>query len=243
VTSAGARKKHDPFDALARRIVACTRCPRLRAHCEEIARAKRRAYRDETYWGLPVPSFGDPDPYLLVVGLAPGAHGANRTGRVFTGDSSGEWLYRELHDAGFASGASSRGPGDGLVLSGARITCAVRCAPPGNRPRPDEIAACRPYLVEELARLRRIAVILALGRIAFDAVLRAGEESGRITFEAKPKFAHGGESVTRDGRLVLLASYHPSRQNTQTGRLTRTMFRAPFRRAREILHAHRRNLR
>ncbi len=230
------------LDALVRRIVACELCPRLRAHCREVARVKRRAFREEEYWGRPVPSFGDPDPVLLVVGLAPAAHGGNRTGRTFTGDSSGDWLYRGLHDAGFANQAESRGRDDGLTLLGARITSAARCAPPGNKPSATELDTCRGYLVEELRLHEHLVVVLALGRIGFDAILRAGEESGRLLFDSRPRFGHGAEARTRDGRITLLASYHPSRQNTQTGRLTRAMFRAPFRRAREIVNAHRGSL-
>jgi uracil-DNA glycosylase family 4 len=208
----------------------------------EVARVKRRAFRDEVYWGRPVPSFGDPDPVLLIVGLAPAAHGGNRTGRAFTGDSSGDWLYRELHDAGFANQPTSRSREDGLALVGARITSAARCAPPANKPTAQELDTCRNYLVEELRLHGNLRVVLALGRIGFDATLRAGEESGRLRFETRPRFAHGAEACTLDG-IVLLASYHPSRQNTQTGRLTRAMFRGPFRRAREIVNARRAPLR
>ncbi len=232
-----------PVEKLRRRIVACERCPRLRAYCALVARTKRRAYRDEEYWGRPIPSFGDDDPRLLIVGLAPAAHGANRTGRIFTGDSSGDWLFRALHDFGFANQAESIAAGDGLRLRGARVTCSARCAPPGNRPTPSELRACLPYLVEEFRLFRRVRVVIALGRIAFDAALRAGESSERLRFAARPRFAHGAEAVGDDGSLVLLSSYHPSRQNTQTGRLTRAMFDAPFRRAREILNARGRSVR
>ena len=219
------------------RIVACRRCPRLVAHCRDVAREKRRAYRDETYWGKPVPPFGDADPRLLVVGLAPGAHGANRTGRVFTGDSSGDWLYRALHEAGFANRASSVRAGDGLQLDGAMVTCAVRCAPPRNKPVAAETDACRPFLVEELQTYRRLAVILALGRFAFDALRRALPAAGRGALQTA-EFRHGAEYAA-DGGLTLLASYHPSRQNTQTGRLTPSMFRGPFARARDLIGAAR----
>ena len=221
--------------SLADRIVACRRCPRLVGHREKIAREKRRAYRGETYWGRPVPPFGATRPRLLVVGLAPGAHGANRTGRVFTGDSSGDWLYRAMFEHGFANRAESIRRGDGLRLSEAAVTCAVRCAPPGNRPNARESEACRPFLVEELRAARWLTVVIALGRFAFDGVLRAVPASGRAGFAIRPGFAHGAESRTSDGSLTLLASYHPSRQNTQTGRLTRTMFHRPFARARRIL--------
>jgi uracil-DNA glycosylase family 4 len=222
---------------LAERIVACRRCPRLVEHREEVARVKRRAYRDEEYWGRPVPSFGTKSPRFLVVGLAPGAHGANRTGRVFTGDSSGEWLWRALFEAGFASRAESRGPGDGLKLRDCAVSCAVRCAPPANRPAAEERDACLPYLVEEIAAARRLRVVLALGGFAFEAVLKAWRAADRPAWEGKPRFGHDAEFHTTEGAHVLLASYHPSRQNTQTGRLTRPMFRRPFARARRILES------
>jgi uracil-DNA glycosylase family 4 len=240
---ARARGPATTLDALVQRIVACEKCPRLREYCQEVARVKRRAFRDEEYWGRPVPSFGDTDPALLIVGLAPAAHGGNRTGRTFTGDSSGDWLYRELHEAGFANQAEATAQGDGLVLTGARITSAARCAPPDNKPTAMELDTCRAYLVEEMRLHENLAVVLALGRIGFDAALRAGAESGRLLFDAPPRFAHGAEFSTSDGRITLLASYHPSRQNTQTGRLTRAMFRAPFQRAREIVNARRGTLR
>lgn len=220
---------------LERRIVACRLCPRLVAHREEVARVKRRAYRHEDYWGAPVPSFGPAGARLLVVGLAPGAHGANRTGRVFTGDSSGDWLYAALHASGFANRPESIRANDGLRLTDARVTCVVRCAPPGNRPLPAEQAACAPYLVEELRVCRKIRVVLALGRIAFDGTVRAWREAGRPDWRERPLFAHGAEIPTADGRVTLLVSYHPSRQNTQTGRLTREMFAGPFSRARDLL--------
>lgn len=220
---------------LAERIVACRKCPRLVAHCREVARVRRRAYRDEEYWGRPVPSFGAPDPRLLVVGLAPGAHGANRTGRVFTGDDSGRWLWRELHAAGFASRPESIGPGDGLRLRAAAVSCAVRCAPPANKPTAAERDACLPYLVEELADGARLRVVIALGRFAFDAVRRAWPAAGLPRWDDEPAFGHAREFHAGKGRITLICSYHPSRQNTQTGRLTRAMFRRPFARARRIL--------
>ena len=226
------------LDALSERIVACDKCPRLRNHCAEIARTRRRAFLEETYWGRPVPGFGDAQARLLIVGLAPGAHGANRTGRVFTGDSSGEWLYRALSEAGFSNRATSVHREDDLRLQDAWITCAARCAPPGNRPSGDELAACRSFLMEELQLLAGIRVVLALGKVAFDAVIRAGREIDVLRFERAPRFAHGAESLSQDGRMTLLSSYHPSRQNTQTGRLTREMFHERFTRAREILNAH-----
>jgi uracil-DNA glycosylase family 4 len=223
--------------ALAERIVACRQCPRLIDHCRMVARVKRRAYRDQDYWGKPIPPFGERNPRLLVVGLAPGAHGANRTGRIFTGDSSGEWLYRELHQTGFANQALSVSQGDGLSLFDAAVTCVVRCAPPANRPTAAERDRCRPYLVEELTSRSRLAVVLVLGRIAFEETMKAWREAGRPSFLEAPEFGHGAEHETRDGKTTLLCSYHPSRQNTQTGRLTRAMFARPFRRARQILDA------
>jgi uracil-DNA glycosylase len=217
-------------------IVCCDRCPRLRGHCEAIAREKRRAYRDQTYWGRPVPSFGDPRARLLVVGLAPAAHGGNRTGRVFTGDSSGDWLYEALHRFGFANQPTSVAANDGLALTDAWITAVNHCAPPGNKPSLDEQRRCRPFLVRELSLLRRVEVVIALGRIAFDGLFRAWAEAGHPPPKPRPAFGHGSELMVRPGRpLTLIGSFHPSRQNTNTGRLTRPMFHRPFRRAREIL--------
>ncbi|MHC4818059.1 MAG: uracil-DNA glycosylase [Planctomycetota bacterium] len=219
----------------AERIIACRRCPRLRAHCKEVARVKRRAYREETYWGQPVPSFGVKSPRLLVVGLAPGAHGANRTGRIFTGDASGDWLYRALHEHGFANRAESVRAGDGLRLHDTVVTCAARCAPPQNKPTPKELTTCRPYLVDEIRRYRKLRVAIVLGRIAHDAFGRAWIEAGRPPFAKKPAFAHGARHAGEG--LDLICSYHPSRQNTQTGRLTRAMFFRVFRHARLLLDA------
>lgn len=220
---------------LADRIEACTACPRLVEHCREVARVKRRAYRDEEYWGRPVPSFGPMNARLLVLGLAPGAHGANRTGRVFTGDSSGDWLYRALFEAGFANRAESVTAGDGLRLRDARVSCVVRCAPPGNRPTAAERRTCSSHLVDELHACRRIEVILALGRFAFEGLLQTWRDLDREPWERVPKFGHGAEVAGRHGGITLLTSYHPSRQNTQTGRLSREQFAAPFARARELL--------
>jgi uracil-DNA glycosylase family 4 len=214
------------------RIVACRRCPRLVAHCAKVAREKRRAYLDWDYWGKPVPPFGVAQPRLLVVGLAPAAHGGNRTGRMFTGDSSGDWLYRAMHGAGFASQPTSERRGDGLRLIDARVTAAARCAPPDNKPTPLELSNCRPYLVEEIRACRRLRVVVALGRIGMDAFLRAWKEAGRPPFR-KPAFGHGAEALC-DG-VTLIVSYHPSRQNTQTKRLTRPMLDRVFLRARKIL--------
>lgn len=217
------------WEDLERRIVACGRCPRLRAWCDHVATVKRRAFRDESYWGRPVPGFGDRSARVLVVGLAPAAHGANRTGRMFTGDSSGDWLYAALHGAGLANRATSARSDDGLRLRDAYVTAVCRCAPPGNKPSPLEIGACASFLDEEFERLRRVAVVLALGKIAWDAVIRrARAVAPDALAPARPRFGHGVEAraVLRRGAppVRLLASYHPSRQNTQTGRLTRAMF-------------------
>ena len=225
--------------ALERRVVACRRCPELRAYCTLVAREKRRAYAGSPYWGRPVPAFGDPAARVLLVGLAPGAHGSNRTGRMFTGDASGEWLYRALFRAGFANQAVARGRDDGLVLSEALISAAIRCAPPQNKPTPKQIARCAPYLDAELACLRRLRVVVGLGAIGTRAGAAALERAG-FRFASRPTFAHGAEAVaTEDGgarrRVVLLASYHPSRQNTNTGKLTEPMLDAIFTRARALL--------
>ncbi len=219
-----------PLADLARAIVSCERCPRLRRYCEAVAHEKKRAYRDEVYWGRPVPGFGDPAARLLIVGLAPAAHGANRTGRMFTGDSSGDFLMRALHAAGFANLPASRHVGDGLALTDAYIAAAARCAPPDNKPTAAEIANCLPYLVAEVDALARLRVVVALGRIAFDACLTA---LGPIA--PKPAFAHCAVCSLGPTRPILIASYHPSRQNTNTGRLTPEMFGAVFAEARRRL--------
>jgi uracil-DNA glycosylase family 4 len=219
------------WDELEARVINCRLCPRLVAWREETARVKRRMYRDEEYWGRPVPGWGDRNARLLIVGLAPAAHGGNRTGRVFTGDSSGDFLYAALHRAGFANQPESRHVGDGLALRDAYIAAAARCAPPDNKPTPEELATCRPYLAQEIALLDRLEVIVALGRIGYEAVLKVHEgQAGFLGRSALlPQFAHaaviplGGH--TADGRLpTVVTSYHPSRQNTQTGRLTAAMF-------------------
>ena len=215
-------------------VVACGRCPRLRAYCRRVARDKVRRFRDHEYWGRPVPGFGDRRARLLIVGLAPAAHGGNRTGRVFTGDASGDWLYAALHRFGFASQARSTGRGDGLRLAGAWVTAAARCAPPGNRPSPAEIERCRPYLSAEIALQRRVRVVVTLGRIAHEAWLRASGWRERLAARERPPFGHGRETRLPDGTRVI-ASYHPSRQNTQTGRLTREMWEGIFARARAAL--------
>ena len=217
----------DSLSKLEQEILACRRCQRLRSWCEQVARVKRRAYQDWDYWGLPVPGFGDPRSRVYILGLAPGAHGANRTGRVFTGDSSGDWLYRALWETGFANQPESTHRGDGLRLSGVWIGASVRCAPPGNKPLPEEFAACREYAARELALLKGVRVVVALGRLAHDTFLALrGLPRGAFPF------AHG--AVHAAPPLALLDSYHPSRQNTQTGRLTREMLRAVFDEARRL---------
>ncbi|MEZ4649059.1 MAG: uracil-DNA glycosylase [Candidatus Eisenbacteria bacterium] len=217
---------------LEREIVSCRLCPRLVEHREAVAREKRRAYRDDTYWGRPVPSFGKSTSRLWIVGLAPGGHGANRTGRVFTGDASGDFLFPALHRFGFATSPSAISARDGLQLVDACITNVVRCVPPGNKPAPDEIGTCRPYFVRERALLRRLRVVLALGGLAWAEVARllASEDPAG---EPCPRFGHGVEWSVRG--LSVLASYHPSQQNTRTGRLTPAMFADVLRRTRRIL--------
>jgi uracil-DNA glycosylase len=212
-----------------RSIVACTRCARLRDHCARIAREKKAAHRDDVYWGRPVPGFGDPAARLLVLGLAPAAHGANRTGRVFTGDGSGDFLMRAMHGAGFANIATSRRADDGLTLTDAYIAAAVRCAPPDNKPTPDEVAACHPHLVAETRALTNLRAIVCLGRIGFDAAWRVLATRG-ILIRPRPAFVHG--AIYRTAGPTVIASYHPSRQNTNTGKLTAPMLASVFRTAR-----------
>jgi len=220
----------EPLAGVAARIAECRACPRLVAHRERVAAERVARFRDWTYWGRPVPGFGDANARLLVVGLAPAAHGANRTGRVFTGDESGNWLYRALFDAGFANQATSASRDDGLRLHDAYVTAVARCAPPDNRPTPEEFARCRGYLVEELVLLTRLHVVVVLGKIAHDGLLAAMTARGNVVARPRPRFAHAAEYVLPGG-LVLLCSYHPSQQNTFTGRLTRPMLDAVFRRA------------
>ncbi|MGD0263367.1 MAG: uracil-DNA glycosylase [Candidatus Methylomirabilota bacterium] len=224
----------DWLERLNAEVITCRKCPRLVAHRERVAREKVRRYRDDEYWGKPIPGFGDPKARLLVVGLAPAAHGGNRTGRIFTGDRSGDFLYAALYRAAFANQPWSGQRDDGLALRDCFITAAVRCAPPGNKPTPDELATCRPYLVEEICLLRSLRIVVVLGRIAFDAFLKAWGDGGRAVPAPRPTFAHG--ALTKlPGGVLLLASYHPSQQNTQTGRLTSAMFQRIFARARRIL--------
>ncbi len=219
---------------LQREVIACDRCPRLRAWCTQVASARRRAFRDWEYWGKPIPSFGDPRARLLIVGLAPAAHGANRTGRIFTGDRSGDFLFRVLHETGFASQPFSRAPDDGLEVRDVWITAAVRCAPPQNKPRWEEFRNCRPFLVSELELLTNLKVIVTLGRLAFDTCLRALAERGASLAPGKLEFGHDREHRLA-GAPLLISSYHPSQQNTQTGRLTQSMLRRVFLRARRHL--------
>jgi uracil-DNA glycosylase family 4 len=220
--------------SLERRIVDCRECPRLVRHREAIALEKTKRFRDEDYWGRPVPSFGDRSARLLIVGLAPAAHGANRTGRMFTGDRSGEWLYLAMYRSGFASRPESVGRGDGLELHDAYVTAAAHCAPPGNKPTREELRNCRGFLEMEIRAARDLRVVIALGRVAFDAFLGAYRAVGGDVARPRPKFAHGSEHGLASG-VVLLASYHPSQQNTFTGRLTRDMLQSVFARARDII--------
>lgn len=212
---------------LQEEITACRACPRLVAWREQVAVEKRASFRHEDYWGRPVAGFGDPSARVLILGLAPAAHGANRTGRVFTGDRSGDWLFRALHRAGFANQPTSTGPHDGLELTDAYVTAAVRCAPPGNSPLPDERDRCRPFLDREVALLPNVRVVVCLGAFAFEAALR------RWPVKPRPRFAHLGEVAATPG-ISLLCSFHPSQQNTFTGRLTEPMFDAVFSRALEV---------
>jgi uracil-DNA glycosylase family 4 len=211
-------------------VIACTRCPRLVAYREQIACEKRRAYRDHEYWGKPVPGFGDPKAAVLILGLAPGAHGSNRTGRPFTGDASGNFMYPVLYETGFANQPTAVNREDGLVLKNLYITAAARCAPPDNKPLPQELANCASYLDRELEGLKNLRVIVALGKIGFDSYLGYLKRKGLIASRAPYAFAHGASYKMADGK-TLLASYHPSNQNTQTGKLTRPMFVEIFKKA------------
>ncbi len=219
---------------LNQEIVACTRCPRLIAYCQKIGREKRRAYLDWNYWAKPVPGFGDPNARLLILGLAPGAHGSNRTGRPFTGDGSGYFMYPVLHKAGFASQPTATHRDDGLRLKDAYITAAVRCAPPQNKPAPDEIANCSIFLDREMEALKNVKIVVALGRIGFDAYLNYLKRRGLAVSKTSIMFGHAAHYKMPDGR-ILLCSYHPSQQNTQTGKLTEKMFLEVFNKARKLL--------
>jgi uracil-DNA glycosylase family 4 len=223
------RDRDRAFEVLRDEVVSCRRCPRLVAWREEVARTKRAAFTDESYWGRPLPGYGDPSARVLLVGLAPAAHGGNRTGRVFTGDRSGDWLFASLWRTGFASQPESRAADDGLVLRDAYVTAAVRCAPPENKPSTAERDACRPFLARELALLDELRVVVALGRFAHDVVAR------ELAVTPRPEFAHGSAVTASDG-TVLLGSYHPSQRNTFTGLLTEPMLDALLLRARHLAH-------
>jgi uracil-DNA glycosylase family 4 len=224
--------KSASVEGLNQRIVACRKCPRLVCWREQVAREKRAAFRGEEYWGRPVPGFGDPGARLLVCGLAPAAHGGNRTGRVFTGDRSGAWLFGALHRAGFANQPTSARRGDGLALTDCYITACVRCAPPANRPTPEERDACLLFLEEELRLLRRVRVVVCLGSFAWDGFLRVLRALGQVP-DRKPRFGHASEAAV--GPYTLLGCYHPSQQNTFTGRLTEAMLDLVLSRARALL--------
>lgn len=226
-----------PLEALQREITESRLCPRLLEYCAKVAREKRRAFRDQEYWGKPVPSFGDPRARLLIIGLAPAAHGANRTGRMFTGDRSGDFLYRALYETGFASQPTSVSRDDGLRLTDAYITAPVRCAPPNNKPTLEEIKAYRPYLERELELLTRVKVVVALGKIAADTYLSILKDQGVIPSRAAFPFGHNRLHKIAKGKPLLLCCYHPSQQNTSTGRLTAAMLREVFERARKLLAA------
>ena len=223
------------LEIVNKEILSCERCPRLRQHSAQVAQLKRRAYRDQTYWGLPVPSFGDPAARVLVLGLAPGAHGSNRTGRMFTGDRSGDILYKVLHQTGFASHPASLSRLDGLTLHDLYITAAAHCAPPGNKPTPEELRNCRPWLERELELLPNLRVVVALGKIAFDVYLNILKSRGVIPSRAPFVFGHDRAYCPAPGQPLLIACYHPSQQNTSTGKLTEKMLADVFHRARKSL--------
>jgi uracil-DNA glycosylase len=232
IVEQGALSAREPrwLAILNREVISCTKCPRLVAYRERLAREKRRAYRDWDYWGKPVPGFGDPNARIMVLGLAPGAHGSNRTGRPFTGDASGKFMYPVLYETGFASQPTAIDRNDGLQLRDLYITAAARCAPPDNKPLPQELANCAPYLDREIAGLKQLKVVVALGKIGFDAYLNYLKRRGLIKVRALYEFGHGAKYELPDGKLIL-ASYHPSNQNTQTGKLTRKMFVEIFKQA------------
>jgi len=223
--------ENDALAALNARIVECNRCPRLRDYCREVAEKKRRAYMDWEYWGKPVPGFGDARARVMILGLAPGAHGSNRTGRPFTGDGSGDFLYPVLYEEGFASQPRATSRDDGMKLADAWITSVGRCAPPGNKPLPEELVNCSSFLDEEIAALKRLRVVVCLGKIAFDGFVAHLIRTRQIEKRGALQFAHGAEYAV-PGNRWMLASYHPSLQNTNTGKLTKAMFLSVFRRAR-----------
>ena len=224
------------LDRVREQIIGCEACSRLRSYCQEVGRAKKAAFRDDVYWAKPVPGFGDPDARVLILGLAPAAHGANRTGRVFTGDgvgASGDFLMAALKRAGFANISTSQRTDDGLKLSDVYIAAAVRCAPPANKPLPEEVDRCLPHLINEVAALKRLHIVVALGKIAWDAWLKLLVARGDALPRPRPAFAHGA-TWTHDG-ITLVGAYHPSRQNTNTGKLTSKMYDAVFRTVRQSL--------
>lgn len=225
----------DQLLQLQNQIIQCTLCPRLVAWRQKVAEEKVRRFAHETYWGKPLPSFGDPDAKMLIVGLAPAAHGGSRTGRMFTGDRSGDWLYLTLHKFSFANQPTSTNRNDGLILKNCYITAALRCVPPQNKPTTEEKINCFPYLVQEIDILENIQVVVALGKIGFDAVLNAFKVIDGTNFSKRPQFGHGVE-VKMNERITLIASYHPSQQNTFTGKLTESMFYAIFKRARDLIY-------
>ncbi len=220
---------------LEREVISCRRCPRLVAWREEVARVKRASYAGEEYWGRPLPGFGDPGARVLVLGLAPAAHGGNRTGRIFTGDRSGDWLFGSMYRTGFANQPTSVSRDDGLTLRGAYVTAAVRCAPPANRPLPSERDNCLPYAARELSLLESVSVIVTLGSFAWDAALRVTRALGEPVPRPRPKFGHGATAEV--GRFTLLGSFHPSQQNTFTGKLTEPMIDAVFERAKQLANS------
>lgn len=230
------------LELLQAKVVACGKCPRLVKWRQKVAKAKTARYSEWEYWGKPVPGFGDPDARVLIVGLAPGAHGANRTGRMFTGDSSGNWLYGTLHRFGFASRLLSLSRDDGMKLKDCYVTAALRCVPPANKPTAAELRNCSHYLLDELRILFNIRIIVALGKVAFDTVFDAYRELHMTTLSKRPEFRHGAE-IQLNYRQVLIASYHPSQQNTFTGKLTHAMFDAVFARVKKILSTKRKPFR
>lgn len=224
----------DSLQRIEDQVIACRLCPRLVEYREQVAKVKRRAYRDEPYWGKPVPGFGDPAARILIVGLAPGAHGSNRTGRMFTGDDSGKFLYSALFRAGMANQPTGMDPNDGLELNDVFITAVGRCAPPDNKPLPAELLNCRPYLLAELADLANLQGVVALGKIAYDICSQILNQRGNTL--PKVEFGHGALAQGQAGALWLLGSYHPSRQNTQTGKLTPSMFDSIWQKAHDLLN-------
>ncbi len=224
----------DPWEQLHQDVIHCRRCPRLVAWREAVAHKKTRRFANWDYWGKPVPGFGDPQARLWIIGLAPAAHGGNRTGRIFTGDRSGDWLFRALHKAGFASQPHSISRDDGMQLRDCYISAVVRCAPPDNKPLREEVLHCRPFLQREFQLLSQLKVIVTLGQFAFLNTLQTLETEGLGPFKPRPRFAHGSEVILTEG-LTLIASYHPSQQNTFTGKLTEPMFDAIFERAKQLL--------